>query len=84
MALKELIGYAASILGLLAFLPQAIKIWRTKETKDISLGMYIMFWLGVALWLAYGIFLKSFPIILVNAVVLALASVIMILKIKYK
>jgi len=83
MDLKELIGYAASALGILAFLPQAIKIWKTKETKGISLGMYIVLWLGVILWLTYGILLKNPPVIIVNAVILTIASIILFLKIRY-
>mgnify|MGYP001561849916 CR=1 FL=1 len=84
MEFQNWIGYAATVLGLFAFLPQAIKTLKTKETKDISLVMYLIFWLGVILWLLYGIFLKSLPVIIVNSVVLFLASVILVLKIKYK
>lgn len=79
----EIIGYAASNLGLAAFLPQAIKTWRTKETKDIALGMYIVFWFGVVLWLAYGVLLKDPPVVIVNTVVLSLASAILFLKIRH-
>jgi len=79
----ELIGYAATAFGLLAFLPQTIKTWKTKETKDISLGMYIVFWIGVLLWLIYGIIIRKPPVIIVNVVVLTLASVILFLKVKH-
>lgn len=79
-----MIGYAATVFGLFTFLPQAIKTWKTKETKDISLAMYIALWLGVILWLIYGIFLKKPPLIIVNSVVLILTSEVLILKMKYK
>ncbi len=52
MELEDLIGYTASFLGVITFLPQAIKTWRTKETKNISLGMYMISFLGVILWFA--------------------------------
>lgn len=84
MELQNWIAYTATTFGLFAFLPQAIKTLKSKETKDISLIMYLIFWLGVILWLLYGIFLKSLPVIIVNSVVLFLASVILVLKIKYK
>ncbi len=79
----EAIGYLATFFGLSAFLPQAIKTWRTKATKDISLGMYAIFWLGVLLWLAYGVLLKNPPVVIVNVVVLSLSSMILFLKVKH-
>ena len=79
----ELIGYVAAAFGLLAFSPQAIKTWRTKETKGISLGTYVMFWFGVLLWLVYGILIGKPPVIIVNVVVLTLASIILFLKIRH-
>jgi len=79
-----IIGYTASVLGLLAFLPQAVKTVKTKQTKDISLGMYVVFWIGVLGWLIYGIRLGDPPVIIVNSVVLTLASIILFFKIKYK
>jgi MtN3 and saliva related transmembrane protein len=79
---KEIIGYTASAIGVVTLIPQAAKTLKTRETKDISLGMYIIFWIGVALWLTYGILLKNPPVIIVNVAVLSLASLILTLKIK--
>lgn len=84
MALQNMISYVAVILGLCAFLPQAVKTLMTRQTKDISLGMYLIFWVGVVLWLVYGFLLKNPPIIIVNAVVLICASIILFFKLKYK
>ena len=84
MELQNLVSYAAAILGLCAFLPQAVKTLKTKQTKDISLGMYLVFWVGAVLWLVYGILLKNPPIIIINAVVLLCASIILFFKLKYK
>ena len=76
------IGSAAATLTTTAFIPQAWKIWRTRHTADISLGMYTLFTLGVALWLAYGILLASWPIIIANSVTLLLAGAVLVMKMK--
>ena len=51
------IGFIAALLTTVAFLPQALKVWQTRSAKDVSLGMYMLFTLGVALWLIYGVLL---------------------------
>jgi MtN3 and saliva related transmembrane protein len=79
----EWIGYAAAILTSMSFLPQAILTIRSRNTSGISRGMYTMFTVGVALWLAYGIYLKSWPMIGANTVTLALAATILTLKLRY-
>lgn len=83
MTVTEWIGSAAATLTTTAFIPQAWKVWRTRHTADISLGMYILFTLGVALWLAYGIQLESWPIIIANSVTLLLAGIVLVLKIQF-
>ena len=77
------IGGAAAALTTTSFIPQAVKIFRTRHTTDISLGMYALFTLGVTLWLAYGIQLSSWPIIVANAVTLMLAGAVLVMKIKF-
>ncbi|MCK0069631.1 SemiSWEET transporter [Kordiimonas laminariae] len=77
----ELIGYVAAFLTSFAFLPQALMVWRTNDTKSISLGMYSLFTLGVALWLTYGFMLMSYPLIAANSFTLILASSILVKKI---
>jgi MtN3 and saliva related transmembrane protein len=64
-------------------LPQALKIIKTKDTKSISLSMYILFVSGVFLWLIYGVLRQDVPVIIANAVTLILASLILYFKIKY-
>jgi MtN3 and saliva related transmembrane protein len=76
-------GITAAVLTSIAFIPQVWKIWRTKHTADISLGMYILFTIGVALWLVYGILIESGPVIAANSFTLALAGVVLAMKIKY-
>lgn len=76
----EYIGFVAASLTTLSFLPQTIQIIRTKDTKSISLGMYIMFVSGVALWLTYGFYIGDKPLILANMITLVLSSIILVFK----
>ena len=83
MTLPELIGYCAATLTTLSFLPQAWLTFRTRDVRGISLGMYSVFTVGVALWLLYGVMMGAWPIVAANAVTLALASVILAMKLRY-
>ena len=83
MTLPVFIGSAAATLTTIAFVPQAWKVWRTRHTADISMGMYILFTIGVALWLAYGILIESWPIIMANSLTLALAGTVLSMKIRF-
>ena len=76
----ELIGYCAAFLTTIAFVPQALKSWRTKDLSGISLGMYSLFTAGVGLWLVYGLIIEKWPLILANALTFALALSILFLK----
>jgi MtN3 and saliva related transmembrane protein len=80
---NEWFGYAAAILTTGSFVPQALMTIRTRNTAGISLAMYVIFTIGVALWLAYGIFLVSWPMILANTVTFLLAATILVLKLRY-
>jgi MtN3 and saliva related transmembrane protein len=79
----EWVGFVAAALTTFSFIPQAIRTIRTKETHGISLGMYVMFTVGIVFWLAYGLVLMSWPMILSNIVTLALSATILALKIRY-
>ncbi len=83
MIAVDWIGSAAAALTTTSFIPQAVRIIRTRHTTDISLGMYAMFTLGVTLWLIYGIQLYSWPIIVANAVTLLLAGAVLAMKIRF-
>jgi MtN3 and saliva related transmembrane protein len=79
-----LIGSLAAICTTLSFVPQVVRVYRTKHTKDLSLPMYAIFSLGVFLWACYGVLEKSIPIIIANSVTLALSFYILVMKIKHK
>jgi MtN3 and saliva related transmembrane protein len=79
----EIIGYCAAFLTTIAFLPQAIRSWRTKDLSGISLGMYSLFTVGVGLWLIYGLIIEKWPLIMANALTFALALSILLLKLRH-
>ncbi|MEC7454822.1 MAG: SemiSWEET transporter [Bacteroidota bacterium] len=65
---NELIGFIAAVCTTFAFLPQVIKVWKTKQTKDLSLRMYTVMFIGICLWFVYGLRINSLSIILANIV----------------
>ena len=78
----EFIGYCAAFLTTVAFLPQAIQSWRTRDLSGISVGMYSLFTAGVGLWLIYGLIIEKWPLILANTLTFALALSILLLKLR--
>jgi MtN3 and saliva related transmembrane protein len=84
MGIYEIIGLWAAFLTTASFLPQVYQTYKTKETKGISLTMYSGFFIGIVLWLIYGIHLKSLPMILANSITAILSLYILIMKLKYK
>ena len=82
MELTPILGNLAAFLTTMSFLPQAVKTIRSKNTRQLSLPMYLMFVSGVALWLFYGIMKNQMPIILGNAVTLIFAGVILAYKLR--
>lgn len=82
MNAQDWLGYAAAALTTGSFVPQALLTLRTRDVSGISLGMYTAMTLGVALWLAYGLVLRQWPIVAANAVTLVLASTILVAKLR--
>ena len=82
MPLLTVIGFAAAFCTTAAYVPQVWRIWRTRSTQDISLGMFAVMTLGVILWLIYGIMLNSAPVIAANGTTLVLAATILVLKLR--
>lgn len=80
----EFIGYAAAVLTTCSFVPQAWLTFKTRDVSGISLAMYSVFVCGVALWLAYGALLGAWPIVVANAITLALALAILAMKLRYR
>ena len=80
----EIIGFIAAILTTSAYVPQVYKTWKTKSAGNISLTMYIAMFIGIILWLIYGIHLNSLAMIVANIVTAILTSIILVFKIRYK
>jgi MtN3 and saliva related transmembrane protein len=78
------IGLAAAVLTTVSFLPQVLKVWRSRRADGISLGMYSIFCTGIVLWLAYGLLTDDLPIIAANVVTLALAGSVLVLAVRYR
>ena len=80
----ELVGYLAAFLTTCSFIPQAWLTFRTRDVRGVSLGMYSVFTLGVALWLLYGLMMAAWPIVAANAITLTLAATILGMKLRYR
>ena len=80
----ELIGYLSAVLTTVSFVPQVLQTLRTRDVRSISLAMYAMFTIGIAGWLVYGLLLRAWPIVVANVVTLSLASIILVLKLRYR
>jgi MtN3 and saliva related transmembrane protein len=78
-----LVGYFAGFLTTIAFVPQVLKTWKSKSASDLSLGMFLVFSLGVFCWLIYGILLAKTPMIFWNMVTLILALALLVMKLKF-
>ena len=77
------VGVAAAICSMTSFIPQAVKIIRERDASSVSVRMYGVTVVGFTLWTTYGFLLKSWPLVASNFVCLALASVILVLKLRY-
>jgi len=78
-----LLGLTAGVLTTLSFLPQVLKAWKTRSTRDISLGMFSMFCTGVFLWVVYGFLVSDLPVLAANVVTFLLAAAILVLKLRH-
>lgn len=79
-----IIGLIAAAFTTIALVPQLMKVWRTKSTRDISTGMFALYSSGLLLWFIYGVYINDLPIILANSLAFIQAIVILMFKAKYK
>lgn len=80
--MNDFLGYISAFCTTAAFVPQAIKVYKTKQTNDISLGMILLMTVGVGFWVIYGFLIKAIPVITANVLTFVLALYILIMKIK--
>lgn len=78
----DMLGTVAGMLTTISFVPQVVKTLRTRQTRDISLAMWLTFVAGVALWTVYGLLLRTWPIVVANISTLVLAGTILVMKLR--
>ncbi len=83
MTPADWLGSFAGFCTTIAFLPQVLKVWKTRSARDVSLGMYAVFTIGVVCWLAYGWLLMVWPIIIANIVTLVLVTLVIAMKLRW-
>ena len=84
IATTDLVGSLAACLTTASFVPQVWLSFKTRDVSGVSLGMYSVFTVGVALWLLYGLLLQAWPIVLANAITLVLALAILAMKLRFR
>ena len=78
-----ILGFMAGTLTTISYIPQALKIWRAHSSREVSLARYVLVCTGLSLWVGYGLFVKSLPIILTNVFSLTIAFGILLLKMRF-
>ena len=81
--MTNIVGYAATVVGVSLMLPQVVKSWRTKKVEDLSYGMTVLYFFNCLLWLIYGLLISAMPLIAVNGIALVISVVQLGLKVKY-
>ena len=83
MELVTMLGLVAGCCTTAAYIPQVMKAWRTRSTKDVSLGMYVLMITGCGLWIAYAVLRLDGPVIAANVITLSLIGAVLILKLRH-
>lgn len=84
MQLAQVIGLVAGTITSITFIPQVIRIWKTRSAKDLSMVMMLLLILGTSLWFSYGLMIRDAAIIYTNSMVLVMSLVMMYFKVRYK
>lgn len=83
MNLTPLLGFLAGTITVVSFVPQVVRVWTTRRTRDLSFGAFALLASGAGAWLAYGVLLRDWPVITTNALVLLLVGMILVAKIRF-
>lgn len=81
IALVDLLGFVAGACSTLAFVPQVLRVWKTRSATDISYGMYFIFLTGNVLWFAYGVYTQALPLMVCNVVTIVLSGAVVVMKV---
>jgi MtN3 and saliva related transmembrane protein len=79
----EYFGYIGGFITVSAFVPQVIRTWRTRETRDLSMGMFGLLVTASSLWIAYGVVIHDWSVILTNVGMVALNGALAVAKLKF-
>ncbi len=79
----SILGFVAGAVTTIAFVPQVVKVWRTRSTADISLWTFLALCIGIVLWLGYGFLIDDLPLLVANGITLVLAGNILVFKFRY-
>ncbi len=82
MTVVKLLGYAAATCTTVAFVPQVLHIWRTRQTRDVSLGLFAVMTAGVLMWLIYGLVIHDRPLVAANGTTFVLSLTILVMKLR--
>ncbi len=83
MTITTLIGLAAAFCTTIAFVPQVVRTWKSRSTKDISLGTFVFYAIGIFTWLVYGVLIGDLPLIASNGVTFVLSLIMLGFKLRY-
>ena len=78
------LGYAAGSITVLSFLPQVVRAWRTRQTRDLSMGMFALLVTSGALWICYGALTRDWPVVATNVGMVSLCAALVAAKLRYK
>jgi MtN3 and saliva related transmembrane protein len=78
------LGYIAGFLTVVSFLPQVMRTWKTRRTKDLSMGMFALIITASVLWIVYGAITADWPVILTNSGMIALNGALAVAKVRYE
>ena len=81
--LVQTVGFAAAIFTSAAYLPQVIRVWKTRRTQDVSLGMFLVMTVGLLCWETYGWLIGDWPVIVCNGLALVMTTIILVFKLKH-
>lgn len=84
MTATPYVGYTAGFLTVISYFPQVLRVWRTRQTRDLSYGMFALLVTASVLWVVYGVLSIQWPVIIPNVCVLILSLSILIGKIRYR
>ena len=82
-ALIQFFGFAAAFCTTAAYVPQVVRVWRTRRTTDVSLAMFLVMTVGLVCWLIYGVAIRDLPIIVCNGSALVMTSIILVFKLRH-